>query len=402
MSGILKTYFGEKSFRNQNNSACKYLTTYNDNLRLFKSGLLLSENNILKINQKLSNSTFKNKNLIQQNKNNETYDTNYFFPQKNNNSAYEEAIFSNILSKRKTKTLKPIYNFFPNLTANKNTKLSNQNNEREKTVTFPNFKIQKKKYNEITITEYKQQNNIKKRNNIKCLTTKNDNSNDKEINAQKIVNSLIVKKDNNTSKKLHHINSSEYLKYKRKKGKFPIENSISPASYIDVNLKRFPNDKQMFKSFNIQLKSLNNKMEFRDKILKQVDENFRNRKKVENLKNPHNNEFYSDFSKKNIEELFLKNKNDNKNNLHFNLYDYYNNIHKMKVNNRTKYIIKNIGNLKKALKVDKKSINFDQRMKKAEVSTIKAVNYLKSLSLSNNKMMKEVLDIYSIFNEYEK
>ena len=213
---------------------------------------------------------------------------------------------------------------------------------------------------------------------------------------------LIVKKDNNTSKKLHHINSSEYLKYKRKKGKFPIENSISPASYIDVNLKRFPNDKQMFKSFNIQLKSLNNKMEFRDKILKQVDENFRNRKKVENLKNPHNNEFYSDFSKKNIEELFLKNKNDNKNNLHFNLYDYYNNIHKMKVNNRTKYIINNIGNLKKALKVDKKSINFDQRMKKAEISTIKAVNYLKSLSLSNNKMMKEVLDIYSIFNEYEK
>lgn len=98
----------------------------------------------------------------------------------------------------------------------------------------------------------------------------------------------------------------------------------------------------------------------------------------------------------------MKNDNDKKKNLHFNLYDYYNNIHKMKFNNRRQYNNKNIGNLRKELKIDKKLVNFDKKIKNAEISMIKAVKHLNNLSKSNNKMMKEVLDIYSIFNEFEK
>ena len=223
---------------------------------------------------------------------------------------------------------------------------------------------------------------------------------EREKQVEKIVNSLIVKTNRKNKKRLHHISSSKYLIYKKKKDKFPIKNSISPASYIDFNLKKSPEEKSLFRSFNIQLKTLNNNMEYRQRILNQADANYRNRKKVEKLKNQHNNDFYSNFIKRKVEKLFLKNDNDNKQNLHFNLYDYYNNIHKMKVNNRFQYNNKNIGNLKKEFKNN--LINFDKKMKTAEISTIKAVKHLDSLSQSNNKMMKEVLDIYNIFNEFEK
>ena len=113
MSGILRTFFETKKSSSIDNNACKYLTSYNNNLRLFNYGLLLSESNILKIKKYIPNDNFKTTKL-----DNRQYcytetnpfianNTNHFYPKKDSNSFYEEIIFSNMIKNRK---LKPINN----------------------------------------------------------------------------------------------------------------------------------------------------------------------------------------------------------------------------------------------------------------------------------------------------
>ena len=135
--------------------------------------------------------------------------------------------------------------------------------------------------------------------------------------------------------------------------------------------------------------------------MNQVDTNYRNRLKVEDLKSEHNKKYYNDFSKKEIEELFIKNKDQNNKNLHFNLYDYYNNIHKMKVNNRYKFN-KRFLKMEKEFKDNKKLLNFDKKLENFENLTMTAIKHLDSLSSSNRTMMKQILNIYKIYDIYDK
>ena len=397
MSGILKTYFDGKKNKNSDNCACKYLTSYNNNLRLFNSGLLISENNILKIIKNPNNSNIKTKTKTNYTSKycsteGNSFNTNYFYPKKNNISFYEDFF----IKKKKNKNINLFNcNKLPDLTINKRRKIikENENNEtfkfasQEKVLAIKDYIIKKKK----------------KKNEVKSFTNIKDNT-ENSIEVEKIVHSLINSKNDDNDKKLHHVDSSQYLSYKNNKSNkkilFPKEKSISPASYIDVNLKRFPDEKELYRSFNTQLKSLNNKMEFRKLIMNQVDMNYRNRLKVEDLKNQHNNHDYNIFRKKEIEDLFIKQENNNKRSLHFNLYDYYNNIHKMKANSRYKFnkkffhIEKKIEN---EFKNNGKLMTFDKKMENFENSTISAIKHLNSLSCSNRKMMKQILHIYDIY-----
>ena len=386
MSGILKTYFATKKNKNINISACKFLTTYNENIRLHNSGLLLSENNILKINKNFPYSTNKTKtsntDFYTKTESN-PFNINYFYPKNNStNTFYEEVFFSNILKKRQNKNLKPNNHFIRDLTINK-----------IKKVPFP-FLTQKKKINKTTITNYKI-NAKEQKKNVKSFTIKN-NCKENSIEVEKILHNLINNKNEN-ARKLHHANSSENLSLKNiKNQKYPKEKSISPICYIDFNLKKNPEKKEFFKSFNTQIKCLNNKAEYRKTILSQVDTNYRHRLKVENLKNDYNN-IDSDKNKK-IEELLTNIKNDNKNNFHFNLYDYYNNIHKTK--KKTKQITnRNIAKLEKIFYNKQNLISFDKKLKNVEVSTIKAIKHLDSLSHNNRKMLKDILNIYNVYDK---
>ena len=391
MSGILKYYFEEKKYKSPNSYPSKYLTTYNDTKRLFNSGLHLLDNNILTIDKTIRNSKMnitKQYNFTEPN----TYDLNNFHPYINSKKMdFSKSVFS-----KHNDNLKPIYNLIPNLKLNKTLSKGNNDNKDE-IASFPYFK-QRKKINRNIIRNY---NKIEKKykNKIKCLTSENNTSdNSKEV--EKIIDSLISINNNKIIKKgLHH---AEFISLKKNKEKFPLEKSISPAFYIDFNLHKEPENKQLFRSFNTQLKCLNNRIEFREKILKQVETNDRNRLKVDNLKNIHNSEFYTDLCNKRIGNIFLIDKNYNKTNLHFNLYDYYNSIHKMKVKNRFKFNNKKFEKLKNNIKENKNLITFDKKLKNAQNSTIKAVKYLDSLSKKNNKMLKKIFNIYNIYNIHNK
>ena len=408
MSGILRTFFETKKSNSIDNNACKYLTSYNNNLRLFNYGLLLSESNILKIKKYIPNNKFKTTNLDnRQYCHTETNpfianNTNHFYPKKDNNSFYEEIIFSNMIKNRK---LKPINNhLITDFTMNKDISLiKNKYLNSTKKKKFTKLKKITNTNYEISENKTENENSIKKTN--KSLTLqkqKKENSKKVEIIVHSLINSKKIDKT-----KLHHANSIEYLSMKKnvkkviKSDNFPMNKSISPASYIDYNLKKNPDNTKLFRSFHTQVKCLNNKVEYRKRILKQVDENYRHRFKIEDLKSQHNRKMYKDINKKDIEELINDKKINRKNKFHFNIYDYYHNSHKINYFNRFKYG-KKISKLMKPNNVDNKDLlTFDTKMLNMVLSTKKAVKYLESLSSSNEKMLKNLLDIYNINEKYD-
>ena len=73
------------------------------------------------------------------------------------------------------------------------------------------------------------------------------------------------------------------------------------------------------------------------------------------------------IKKKNIEHFFVKNKK----NFRFNIYDYYNNINKIKKNR----YIKNTSRLAKIFKDNKNLLTFDKKLQNFEISTIKSIKH---------------------------
>ena len=225
MSEILKTFFVGRKIKDLNTSACKYLTTYNDNLRLLNSGLDLRENNILRIKKYYPNSTIKTKTVsTYQNCNTEgnTFNSKNFYPKITNDNFYDEVFFSNILKKKQNKKIGPInmYNIFPDLTENKNTsitKIQEKKGQREgigkRASIFP-FCSSNILY-KVELTNFDLFANNKKRQS-KSLTTKQDNKAN-SVQVEKIVHTLINSNNNdNNKKKLHHASSTENLSLKKK------------------------------------------------------------------------------------------------------------------------------------------------------------------------------------------
>ena len=114
---------------------------------------------------------------------------------------------------------------------------------------------------------------------------------------------------------------------------------------------------------------------------------------MENLKNDYNSNINID-KKNNIEDFFVKNKK----NFHFGIYDYNNNINKIKKNR----YIKNTSRLEKIFKDNKNLLTFDKKLQNFEISTLKSIKHLDSLSHNNRKMLKKILNIYNIYDLYDK
>ena len=162
---------------------------------------------------------------------------------------------------------------------------------------------------------------------------------------------------------------------------FPREKSINPKAYIEYNFRADPNNKQLFKSYGIQVKCLNNQEEHRVKILKRVNESDKLRNKFGKIEVNSDAKNY-DNELKRIENVFFADKS----NYRFNTIDNEPNIR----NN----IRSRIG--KKVFQIDKSNedkITFDRKMNIAITSTENTLKYLKELSDKNVVLIKKISDL---------
>ena len=321
MYGILKPYFTGRISKILNKGVIR--NSSND-LKIFNYGLHLNKNNTLKINN--------NNNIL---KKFSVYNRTAF----NNNINFDNIIKLNSIKEKKWKILKPLF----------------EKNE-----------IVENKTEKLIL-----KNNINKYNN-KCHSIEKGKK-ETSLEIEKIVSSLI---NNENDKKNNDINLNKYLSFKKNKEKinetFPRENSIHPKKYISYNLRNDPLNSKLYKSFNTQIKCLNNKVNYRKKILEGIDACNRYRPKIENLK------FGSNKNK--LTEEFFKNEHNNK--FHFNLFNYYNNnILKMKNYNKKKF-------------KEKCLLTFDEKLKNMEKNTKNSIEYSKNLSLINKKMLNKINEIY--------
>lgn len=330
MSDILKSYFSVRDIRKLNNSASKNLISNKAKIKLINCGLFLSESNILKIPQNI----FKESNIY---KTVESKNLNYknVIPfsskslNKKQNKYLKDRIFNNLIDKSDVNKFKDYYPLIENKKSKKN-----------------------------------------------------------EEKVNKIINSLFKKSEESNSDRpiFYHANSTQYLSKMRNRKKkyynkelFPREKAINPKAYIEYNFKSDPSNKKLFKSYDIQIKCLNNNEENRIKILKRVNENNKFRDDIEKLEiyNDNNN----DVSYKDLQKM-EKNEFENKKNFNFNKMD----------KNSNKNKLKNI-----FFNIDKTNeneydnlITFDVKMNNAMNSTNNTLKYLRRLSHKNVNLIKKI------------
>ena len=366
MSDILKSYFSHKDIKHINNSASKHLKLNKERLKLFNCGLFLSESNILKIPTNKLKEHNKICNTIESN---DCYNTKSFrLRNKNGNLFLEDKVFQNFLDRIEKKNMERINHnspLFQNLSSKYILRKKISENETENNESF-------------NLEDIKDKNEF--------IPKKLSNNEKKKVNE--IINSFLNKEENNDKKTIfYHANSSQYLKFRKRRKKyytkelFPREKSINPKAYIEYNFRAEPNNKKLFKSYGIQVKCLNNEEENREKILKRVNESDNIRSsfgKIEvnsELKN-YDNEL------KRIENAYFSDKN----NYRFNTIDNEANIRN---NSRSR-----IG--KKVFKIDKSNedlITFDRKMNIAVTNTQNTLKYLQELSDKNVVLIKKITDL---------
>lgn len=366
MSDILKSYFSHKDIKHINNSASKHLKLNKERLKLFNCGLFLSESNILKIPMNKLKEHNKICNTIESN---DCYNTKSFrLRNKNGNLFLKDKVFQNFLDRIEKKNMERINHnspLFQNLSSKYILRKKISENETENNESF-------------NLEDIKDKNEF--------IPKKLSNNEKKKVNE--IINSFLNKEENNDKKTIfYHANSSQYLKFRKRRKKyytkelFPREKSINPKAYIEYNFRAEPNNKKLFKSYGIQVKCLNNEEENREKILKRVNESDNIRSsfgKIEvnsELKN-YDNEL------KRIENAYFADKN----NYRFNTIDNEANIRN---NSRSR-----IG--KKVFKIDKSNedlITFDRKMNIAVTNTQNTLKYLQELSDKNVVLIKKITDL---------
>ena len=366
MSDILKSYFSHKDIKHINNSASKHLKLNKERLKLFNCGLFLSESNILKIPMNKLKERNKICNTIESN---DCYNTKSFrLRNKNGNLFLKDKVFQNFLDRIEKKNMERINHnspLFQNLSSKYILRKKISENETENNESF-------------NLEDIKDKNEF--------IPKKLSNNEKKKVNE--IINSFLNKEENNDKKTIfYHANSSQYLKFRKRRKKyytkelFPREKSINPKAYIEYNFRAEPNNKKLFKSYGIQVKCLNNEEENREKILKRVNESDNIRSsfgKIEvnsELKN-YDNEL------KRIENAYFADKN----NYRFNTIDNEANIRN---NSRSR-----IG--KKVFKIDKSNedlITFDRKMNIAVTNTQNTLKYLQELSDKNVVLIKKITDL---------
>jgi uncharacterized protein YlaI len=368
MSDILKSYFSHKDIKHINNSASKNLKLNKERLKLFNCGLFISESNILKIPRNKLKEHNKICNTIDSN---DGYNTKSFrLRNKKGNIFLKDKVYQNFLDRIEKKNMEKINHnspLFQNLSSKYILRKKISENETE---------------NDESILE-----DIKDRNEFKPKKlSKNEK---KEVN--KIINSFLNKEENNDKKTIfYHANSSQYLKFRKRRKKyytkelFPREKSINPKAYIEYNFRADPNNKKLFKSYGIQVKCLNNEEENREKILKRVNESDKIRNsfgkiEVNSIAKNYDNEL------KRIENVFFADKKSYR----FNTLDNENDIR----DNRNR-------RERKIFKIDKSNVDlltFDRKMNIAVTNTQNTLKYLKELSDKNDVLIKKITDL--VYND---
>jgi hypothetical protein len=369
MSDILKSYFSHEDIKHIKNSASKHLKLNKERLKLINCGLFLSESNILKIP---INKLKEHNKICNSIESNDCYNTRSFrLRNKKGNFFFKDIVYPNFLDRIEKKNMEKINHnspLFQNLSSKYILRKKISENETE---------------NDESILE-----DIKDRNEFKPKKlSKNEK---KEVN--KIINSFLNKEENNDKKTIfYHANSSQYLKFRKRRKKyytkelFPREKSINPKAYIEYNFRADPNNKKLFKSYGIQVKCLNNEEENREKILKRVNESDKIRSSIGKMEVNSDAKNY-DNELKRIENVFFADKN----NYRFNTLDNEANIRN---NSRNK-----IG--KKIFKIDKSNedlLTFDRKMNIAVTNTQNTLKYLKELSDKNVVLIKKINDL--VYND---
>lgn len=368
MSDILKSYFSHEDIKHIKNSASKHLKLNKERLKLINCGLFLSESNILKIP---INKLKEHNKICNSIESNDCYNTRSFrLRNKKGNFFFKDIVYPNFLDRIEKKNMEKINHnspLFQNLSSKYILRKKISENETE---------------NDESILE-----DIKDRNEFKPKKlSKNEK---KEVN--KIINSFLNKEENNDKKTIfYHANSSQYLKFRKRRKKyytkelFPREKSINPKAYIEYNFRADPNNKKLFKSYGIQVKCLNNEEENREKILKRVNESDKIRNsfgkiEVNSIAKNYDNEL------KRIENVFFADKNSYR----FNTLDNENDIR----DNRNR-------RERKIFKIDKSNedlLTFDRKMNIAVTNTQNTLKYLKELSDKNDVLIKKITDL--VYND---
>lgn len=366
MSDILKSYFSHKDIKHINNSASKHLKLNKERLKLFNCGLFLSESNILKIPMNKLKEHNKICNTIESN---DCYNTKSFrLRNKNGNLFLKDKVFQNFLDRIEKKNMERINHnspLFQNLSSKYILRKKISENETENNECF-------------NLEDIKDKNEF--------ISKKLSNNEKKKVNE--IINSFLNKEENNDKKTIfYHANSSQYLKFRKRRKKyytkelFPREKSINPKAYIEYNFRAEPNNKKLFKSYGIQVKCLNNEEENREKILKRVNESDNIRSSIGKMEVNSELKNY-DNELKRIENAYFADKN----NYRFNTIDNEANIRN---NSRSR-----IG--KKVFKIDKSNedlITFDRKMNIAVTNTQNTLKYLQELSDKNVVLIKKIIDL---------
>lgn len=366
MTDILKSYFSHKDIKYINNSASKNLNLNKERLKLFNCGLFLSESNILKLP---TNKLKENNRICNTIETNEYYNTKSFsLRNRKENIFLKDKVYQNFLDRIEKKNIEKNNNnspLFQNLSSKYILKKKINENETENNDFINLESIKDKK-------EY--------------LPKKMSNNQKQKVND--IINSFFNKEENSDKKTIfYHANSSQYLKFKKRRRKFyskeqfPREKSIDPKAYIEYNFRADPNNKKLFKSYAIQVKCLNNEEEHRKKILKRVNESDKYRNSIGKLEVSSEANTYENELKR-IENIYFNDKSSHR----FNTID-----NETKIRNESR---NRIG--KKMFQIDKSNedlITFDRKMNIAVTHTQNTLKYLKELSDKNVILIKKITDL---------
>lgn len=364
MSDILSTYFSNKNIYS---SAMKNLNSNKEKIKLINCGLVLSERNILTIKdskfpkiKSIDSNEFKNTALF----------SNTFIQKKFKNKNID------ILDEKKINNFKYFNNYSNKSNINK---IIFRNNDEKLNNIHYNLKIK-------TFNNQKKKNPKKKI--IYSYSNKNLNKNKEDI------------KTPNNNKKENKTISYNTDKPKSNNNNYTNVRSINPKKDLELKLKTEPNKIFTFKSFDALIKNLNNKKDYKEKILNNIIQSNKNKYNLKQLNqlNVNYNYFKShsnDLKKK--EKIYLYNNNNNfifsrnknnfsKNNTSIgNIAKTKNKIYKIEIYNKNKDLI-----------------SFDEKMNNLMNSTEKTIKYLNKLSGKNETIIKKINILFNNLNLSQK
>ena len=304
-----------------------------DDYKILNSGLFLSESNVLKLR--------KDKNDI-------------YYPQTTKNTFQNTLIRSKIsITKRPTP----------------------KNTPKDFSITSKELPMIKKKL-KINLTPNRTTSNLQN-------TTIKLNKN---IHVNNLINNLLEKKKIQSKKTVN----KTYTKIEKKKI-YPLNKSIDPKKYIKFNYAIDPSNKKYFKSVNLQIKTLGNKPNFRNDIIKTINENGYNYLffgKLVQKTTDYSNKIYENLIKENEFKLTFTKKNGK--------------IMKRKDFSLNKKIEKSldvIQDYKKCVNNKQKEFfSFDEKSKSILDSARATKNYMNKFSAIHKEMLTKINNL----NNYEK